>query len=69
MLTIRRGEGGKRHVRQFSLPGETDRHTWLPPRLSEISYFVSRLLWAINSLLPSRSAGSRITQEAIFRGR
>ena len=32
--------------RQFSLPAETVRHIWLPPRLSVISSFLPRLLSA-----------------------
>ena len=63
---------GYKRVRQFTLPAETVRHIWLPPRLSAISYFLQRLLCSVNrflqrlsvrfSFLPRVSAGSRITR-------
>ena len=39
-------------VRQFSLPVEIVRHISLPPRLSAITCFLSRLLSAKSSFLP-----------------
>ena len=63
---------GYKRVRQFSLPAETVRHIWLPPRLSAISFFLPRLLCLVNSFLqrlsvwfsflPGVSAGSRVTR-------
>ena len=38
-------------VSQFSLPAETVRYIWLPPRLSRISCFLQRLLCLGNSFL------------------
>ena len=37
---------GYKLVRQFLLPAETVRNIWLPPRLSAISCFLPRLLFA-----------------------
>ena len=34
---------GYKRVRLFSLPAETIRHIWLPPRLSAISCFLARI--------------------------
>ena len=42
---------GYKRVRQFSLPAETVRHIWLPPRLPAISCFLPRLLCLGNSFL------------------
>ena len=63
---------GYKLVRQLSLPAETVRHNWLPPRLSAITCFLPKLLSAKNGFLPKLSAclcflprdsaGSRITQ-------
>ena len=63
---------GYKRVCLFSLPAETVRHIWLPPRLSVISCFLLRLPSMKNGFLqrlsvwicflPRLSAGSRITR-------
>ena len=63
---------GYKWVRFFTLPADTVRRIWLPPRLSAISCFLPRLLCLVNSFLqrlsmwfsflPRVSAGSKIAR-------
>ena len=61
---------GYKLVRQFSHPAKTGNQILLPPRLSAISFFLSRLLCvlklafrhACSCILPKFSTGSRITR-------
>ena len=46
---------GYKRIRQFTLPAETVRCIWLPPRLSAISCFLPRLLCLVNSFLQKLS--------------
>ena len=59
---------GYKLVRQFSLPADTVRHTGLPPRLSAISCFLSRLPCVIKGFLSRLSARFYFLQDAKSRG-
>ena len=60
---------GCKRVRKVSLPAETVRHIWLPPRLSVISCFLPRLPSTKNGFLHEAiSQAQQSRQEARDRG-